>query len=143
MIKFYTRIKPDCVTIGLQRGVHPFINIRRKDLGMKTFKVFIFGLLYGWFAKIAFDRIYRDNEIEDIRNENAALKEYIRSLETKLQPKSLESKSVKRTTGRAEPIPTGSRKDDLKVILWHRTGDREKVEQRRHPYLCCPGTAYC
>lgn len=83
---------------------------------MKTFKVFIFGLLYGWFAKIAFDRIYRDNEIEDIRNENASLREYIRSLETKLQPKSLESKSVKRTTGRAEPIPTGSRKDDLKVI---------------------------
>lgn len=83
---------------------------------MKTFKVFIFGLLYGWFAKIAFDRIYRDNEIEDIRNENASLREYIRSLETKLQPKSPESKSIKRTTGRAEPIPTGSEKDDLKVI---------------------------
>ena len=83
---------------------------------MKTFKVFIFGLLYGWFAKIAFDRIYRDNEIEDVRNENASLREYIRSLETKLQPKSPESKSIKRTTGRAEPIPTGSGKDDLKVI---------------------------
>lgn len=54
---------------------------------MKTFKVFIFGLLYGWFAKIAFDRIYRDNEIEDVRNENASLKEYIRSPENKAPAK--------------------------------------------------------
>ncbi len=83
---------------------------------MKTFKVFIFGLLYGWFAKIAFDRIYRDNEIEDIRNENASLKEYIRSLETKLQPKSLESKSVKQTNAQSKPTQTAAGKDDLKVI---------------------------
>jgi hypothetical protein len=62
---------------------------------MKTFKVFIFGLLYGWLARIAFDRIYRENELEDIRNENASLQEYIRSLELRLQPKSLETKSVK------------------------------------------------
>ena len=32
---------------------------------MRAFKVFIFGLLYGWFFKIAFDRIYRGNEIDD------------------------------------------------------------------------------
>ena len=32
---------------------------------MRAFKVFIFGLLYGWFLKIAFDRIYRQNEMED------------------------------------------------------------------------------
>ena len=83
---------------------------------MKTFKVFIFGLLYGWLAKIAFDRIYRDNAIEDIRNENAALREYIRSLETRLQSKSLESKSVKETNVPAKPIRTDAGKDDLKVI---------------------------
>jgi predicted flap endonuclease-1-like 5' DNA nuclease len=78
---------------------------------MKAFKMFIFGLLYGWLAKIAFDRIYRDNEIEDIRNENASLREYIHSLETKLQ-----SKSVPQRAAPAEPVPTGSEKDDLKVI---------------------------
>lgn len=91
---------------------------------MKAFKVFIFGLLYGWVIKIAFDRIYRDNEIEDIRNENASLKDYIRTLETQLQPKSLESKSVKQAAARSQPQPveapaptqTKSKKDDLKVI---------------------------
>jgi predicted flap endonuclease-1-like 5' DNA nuclease len=94
----------------------PLINIPRKDLEMKTFKVFIFGLLYGWFAKIAFDRIYRENELEDIRNENISLKEYIRTLELRLQPKSLETKSVKRTAAQAKPIQTDTGKDDLKVI---------------------------
>jgi predicted flap endonuclease-1-like 5' DNA nuclease len=89
----------------------PLINIPRKELEMKAFKVFIFGLLYGWFVKLAIDRIYRGNEIEDLRNENAALQEYIRSLEAKLQPKALESKPARRTTARAE-----SGKDDLKII---------------------------
>ena len=95
---------------------------------MRAFKVFIFGLLYGWFIKIAFDRIYRENDIEDLRNENYSLKEYIRTLETQLEPKSLESKSVQREREQqAMPVqpapaqaPTSgqetSEKDDLKVI---------------------------
>ena len=85
---------------------------------MKAFKVFIFGLLYGWFIKVAFDRIYRGNEMEDIRNENASLKEYIRTLESGLQSKSLESKSVKRSVSQSqpEPVQTANTKDDLKVI---------------------------
>ena len=87
---------------------------------MRAFKVFIFGLLYGWFFKIAFDRIYRENEIDDLRNENASLKEYIRTLETRLQPKSLESKSVQQTAMQTmeapAPTPARSEKDDLKII---------------------------
>jgi predicted flap endonuclease-1-like 5' DNA nuclease len=83
---------------------------------MKAFKVFIFGLLYGWFIKVAFDRIYRENELEDIRNENASLKEYIRILESKLQPKSLELKSVKSAAPQPDPPPAENRKDDLKTI---------------------------
>lgn len=71
---------------------------------MRAFKVFIFGLLYGWFLKIAFDRIYRENDLEDIRNENASLQEYISRLETRLQPKSLEMKSVQPTTESPEPV---------------------------------------
>lgn len=88
---------------------------------MKAFKVFIFGLLYGWFIKVAFDRIYRENEMEDIRNENASLREYIRMLESQLQPKPVESKSVKRAASGPEPVlskpvqPANTR-DDLKVI---------------------------
>ena len=93
---------------------------------MRAFKVFIFGLLYGWFIKIAFDRIYRENEIEDLRNENDSLKEYILRLESQLQPKSLESKSIQRERSAAPPqpepveapapAPATSGKDDLKVI---------------------------
>ena len=83
---------------------------------MKAFKVFIFGLLYGWFIKVAFDRIYRENDLEDIRNENASLEDYIRTLESKLQPKSLESKSVKPAASQPEPAPIENKKDDLKAI---------------------------
>lgn len=91
---------------------------------MRVFKVFIFGLLYGWFMKIAFDRIYRENELEDLRNENQSLQEHIRSLETRPQPKSLESKSVQPTTTQSQSQPAETRvaarrpseKDDLRVI---------------------------
>lgn len=81
---------------------------------MKAFRVFIFGLLYGWFLKIAYDRIYRDNEIDDVRNENASLKEYIRSIESQLQNKNLEAKPSRRAT--AQPVRKAAGKDDLKVI---------------------------
>jgi len=83
---------------------------------MKAFKVFIFGLLYGWFIKFAFDRIYRGNEMQDLRNENASLMEYIRRLESQLQAKSLESKSVRRAVSQSEPVQTANTKDDLKMI---------------------------
>jgi predicted flap endonuclease-1-like 5' DNA nuclease len=88
----------------------------KKDYRMKAFKVFVFGLLYGWFIKVAFDRIYRDNDMEDIRNENASLNEYIRTLQSQLQPKSLESKSVKQVASQPVPVQTANTKDDLKMI---------------------------
>jgi predicted flap endonuclease-1-like 5' DNA nuclease len=85
---------------------------------MRAFKVFVFGLLYGWFIKAAFDRIYRGNEVEDIRNENASLREYIRTLESQLQARSSESKMVKRTAAQSAPetIPPKPEKDDLQAI---------------------------
>jgi predicted flap endonuclease-1-like 5' DNA nuclease len=92
---------------------------------MRAFKVFIFGLLYGWIFKVAFDRIYRENEMEDIRNENRSLQEYIRALELKLQAKSMQSTRQERSAPQALPVETPterqeasapSQKDDLKVI---------------------------
>jgi len=88
---------------------------------MKAFKVFIFGLLYGWFIKVAFDRIYRGNEMEDIRSENESLREYIRAMESKLQAKSLEPKPVAQSMpqpepSQSEPVQTTNLKDDLKQI---------------------------
>jgi len=96
---------------------------------MRAFKVFVFGLLYGWFFKIAFDRIYRENDLEDLQNENESLRDTIRSLEMQLRSKSLESKSMQpaappalSTETRAPrpetpaPKTRQSEKDDLKVI---------------------------
>ena len=88
---------------------------------MRAFKVFMFGLLYGWFIKIAFDRIYRENEMQDILNENRSLREYIHSLE-----RQLESRSVQQIDLQAEPkaaaaaspatAASTSEKDNLKII---------------------------
>jgi predicted flap endonuclease-1-like 5' DNA nuclease len=91
---------------------------------MRAFKVFIFGLLYGWFIKVAFDRIYRNHEREELRNENASLRDQIRSLEMQLQSKSLEAKSAQRERIAPQPAPVtapaapqaASQKDDLKAI---------------------------
>ena len=91
---------------------------------MRAFKVFIFGLLYGWFFKIAFDRIYRENDVEDLRNENASLMDYIRSLEAKLQSKPMQGSASQAfpleapAEPRQVPAPAqaASDKDDLKVI---------------------------
>jgi predicted flap endonuclease-1-like 5' DNA nuclease len=87
---------------------------------MRAFKVFVFGLLYGWFFKIAFDRIYRENELEDLRNENASLREYIRTLEDRLTPMALENQSIPRAGRPIIETPTAtpptSQKDDLKKI---------------------------
>ena len=88
---------------------------------MRAFKVFIFGLLYGWFIKVAFDRIYGGNEIEDIRNENASLKEYIRTLESQLQSKPVQAPPIKvspaqTTSAQPAPVPTEDKKDDLQAI---------------------------
>ena len=87
---------------------------------MRAFKVFLLGLLYGWFIKIAFDRIYRENEMEDLRHENASLRDYIRTLEERLTPMSLETRSMPRAETQPvetpAPIPRPSAKDDLKAI---------------------------
>ena len=88
---------------------------------MKAFKVFIFGLLYGWFIKVAFDRIYRGNEMEDIRSENESLREHIRAMELKLQARSSEPKPIAQSTPQperaaSEPVQTKSINDDLTLI---------------------------
>jgi large subunit ribosomal protein L21 len=96
---------------------------------MRTFKVFLFGLLYGWLIKIAFDRIYRENDMEDLRNENASLKDYIHLLEMQSRTPGTERTPVQQRAPQAVPVEapaewevtvepgqTTSEKDDLKVI---------------------------
>jgi len=125
-LKIFYKIKPDCPlqdcsagdTMGWHRRMHPRKTMQGKEIRMRAFKVFIFGLLYGWVFKIAFDRIYRENDVEDLRSENASLREYIRTLESKLQARSLGTESVRGTAARLQapaeaPAP---QKDDLKAI---------------------------
>ena len=96
---------------------------------MRAFKVFIFGLLYGWFIKIAFDRIYRENEMEDLRNENNSLRNYVHTLKMQLEQKSQETPSVQRSAPQTLPVEApaeqqeapvpvqeAAQKDNLKVI---------------------------
>ncbi len=102
---------------------------------MRAFKVFIFGLLYGWFFKIAFDRIYRENDREDLQNENQSLRQYIHSLERQVRLTAQEPRSGSQMDLQAEPratplptpaatqpiettlpAPAAAEKDDLKVI---------------------------
>jgi predicted flap endonuclease-1-like 5' DNA nuclease len=100
----------------MHRNAHPPDKHPGKELAMKALKVFLFGLLYGWFLKFAIDRIYRENEIEDIRNENESLREHVRSLEAKLQSGSTRSTSTTRKAAASRPAPSLSGKDDLKLI---------------------------
>lgn len=96
---------------------------------MRTFKVFLLGLLYGWLVKVAFDRIYRENDLEDLRNENASLMDYIQTLERQARPDRIERTPVQQSAAPAmpveapaewevtvEPAQATSEKDDLKVI---------------------------
>ena len=83
---------------------------------MRAFKVFIFGLLYGWFIKVAFDRIYGGNEVEEVRNENASLKEYIRTLESQLQSKPVKASPVQVAPAQPAPVQTEKQHDDLQTI---------------------------
>ena len=88
---------------------------------MKAFKVFVFGLLYGWFFKYAFDRIYRGNEMEDLRHENESLREYIRTLESRFQANTVEAKASSAPAPAPAPAATAftqteNQKDDLQAI---------------------------
>ena len=81
---------------------------------MRAFKVFIFGLLYGWFFKVAFDRIYRDNEFADIRNENASLRDYILALESRIQSRQAASEPA-HITAQPKPLPSESTPSEVLV----------------------------
>lgn len=91
---------------------------------MKAFKVFVFGLLYGWFLKFAMDKIYGKNAIQVLTEENTSLQEYIRSLEAQQHSKTPASQSAARPVAQpatppveqSRPNKINTRKDDLKLI---------------------------
>jgi predicted flap endonuclease-1-like 5' DNA nuclease len=87
---------------------------------MKAFKVFVFGLLYGWFLKFALDKIYQKNAMQVLASENISLQEYIRSLEAQLHPGTRAAQSPARPVAQPmeqqRPVETNTRKDDLQSI---------------------------
>src|SRR5215212_9425908 len=98
---------------------------------MRVLRVFFLGLVYGWFMKWIIDEIYTKDHLRRITNENALLRDRIRTLQA---PKSLETLSERRSAPAqpvqpAEPVPvsapapmpvtpapTADQKDDLKLI---------------------------
>jgi predicted flap endonuclease-1-like 5' DNA nuclease len=95
---------------------------------MRVLKVFLVGLLYGWFLRWIIDEIYVKDNLRIITNENIQLRDRIRMLET---PKPLETRPIMQAMPSPQPDPlpapaptptrttvrrSASQKDDLKVI---------------------------
>lgn len=88
---------------------------------MKVLRVFFLGLVYGLFMKYILDEVYTKNHLKMITNENALLRERIKSLEAKsLQRTEQSPQPVQRVEPVKVPQPIesipSSRADDLKLI---------------------------
>jgi predicted flap endonuclease-1-like 5' DNA nuclease len=99
---------------------HPW---ERKDDGMRVLKVFLVGLLYGWFLRWIVDAIFLNDTLRLLSNENALLKQRIQSLEA---PRAIERFRERQIETAALPVvdappvnkdePVVPHRDDLKLI---------------------------
>jgi predicted flap endonuclease-1-like 5' DNA nuclease len=102
---------------------------------MKVLRVFFVGLVYGWLLRWVIDKIFLEENLRTLADENALLRERILALETP-QP---QASRVSQRTGPAplpvehvEPVPASqegmivSQRDDLKMIK----GIGPKMEQK-------------
>lgn len=92
---------------------------------MRVLKVFFLGLLYGWFLRWIMDVIFQRDELRILENENAVLRQRVRSIES---PGSLASPRTGQFAARplpveeAQPAAAGEAgqpvplRDDLKLI---------------------------
>jgi len=97
----------------------------RKDEGMKVLRVFFVGLIYGWLLRWVLDKIFLEDKMRLLADENEILKQRIRTLETS---RPVEAPPTQRTQTAplpveqvqpAAPRKTGrvrSHRDDLKLI---------------------------
>ena len=92
---------------------------------MKVLRVFFIGLLYGWLMRWVMDKIFLEDNLRALANENEILRQRIHSLEA---PKAQQDRPLRR----AEPAPlpveevepvaamgsssAASHRDDLKMI---------------------------
>jgi predicted flap endonuclease-1-like 5' DNA nuclease len=99
---------------------HPW---ERKDDGMRVLKVFLVGLLYGWFLRWIVDAIFLNDTLRLLSDENALLKQRIQSLEA---PRAIERFRERQIETAALPVvdapPVNTEesvvphRDDLKLI---------------------------
>jgi predicted flap endonuclease-1-like 5' DNA nuclease len=92
---------------------------------MRVLKVFLVGLLYGWFLRWIVDAIFVNDNLRLLANENALLKHRIQTLEA---PRAIESFRERRIETAALPVvdapavntegtgPVVPHRDDLKLI---------------------------
>ena len=92
---------------------------------MKVLRVFFVGLIYGWLLRWVVDKIFMEDNLRALANENEILRQRIITLETpRAQPD--RPAQIQRTT--PQPVeetetvavvgfgPTASQRDDLKLI---------------------------
>lgn len=102
---------------------------------MKVLRVFFLGLIYGWIMRWVLDKIFLEDNMRALANENALLRQRIQSLEA---PKALQVSAMQRSLAAPLPVeqvqpvaptesgPVAPHRDDLKLIK----GVGPKMEQK-------------
>lgn len=93
---------------------------------MKVLRVFFVGLIYGWLMRWVIDKIFLEENLRVLVDENALLKQRIKALEA---PKGVETRPVRQASAPAplpveqvQPVapaeagPVAPHRDDLKMI---------------------------
>ena len=97
----------------------------RKDEDMKVLRVFFVGLVYGWFMRWIVDKIFLEDNLRRLANENEILRQRIITLETpraQAPPPSLKPQTAPLPVEEVEPVaamgtgPVTPHRDDLKMI---------------------------
>ena len=93
---------------------------------MKVLRVFFIGLVYGWFMRWIVDKIFMDENLRIMTNENALLKQRIRTLESaqssgairvrQTTPDALPVEELERPGSSAAGLGVSPHRDDLKLI---------------------------
>jgi predicted flap endonuclease-1-like 5' DNA nuclease len=92
---------------------------------MKVLRVFFVGLVYGWLMRWVVDKIFLEDNLRALANENEILRQRIITLET---PKAQQNRMTPRPepaplpieeiepVAAAESVPVSPQRDDLKMI---------------------------
>lgn len=86
---------------------------------MRVLKVFLVGLLYGWLLRWVVDKIFMEDNLRSLANENTLLKQRIRTLEARPAQRAEAALLPVEQVQPVAPTETGPvppHRDDLKLI---------------------------